>query len=138
MVSSALLYIIRRAINAVVTIVLLLLLIFVLIHSILNTPLKLAKIYIPNPRASPGELQLAIQQFGLNKPLYIQFWNFLAGAFQGNFGYDTLEHEPETQVLQTYLPITLELVIVGTIIGVLIGIYTGAIAGANRNRDRKS
>jgi peptide/nickel transport system permease protein len=134
MVSSALLYIIRRAINAFVTILLLLALVFTLIHSILNTPLKLAKIYLPTPRASPAELQQVIHQFHLNAPLWVQFWNFVSGAFQGNFGYDTLQAEPETKVLQIYLPITIELVITGTIIGVLIGVYTGAIAAANRNR----
>jgi peptide/nickel transport system permease protein len=37
-------------------------------------------------------------------------------------------------VLKEYLPVTLELVIVGQALGVLVGIYTGAIAASNRNK----
>ena len=134
MVSSALLYIARRGINAFVTLILLLVLVFALIHSILNTPLKLAKIYIPQPRATTSQLEQVIHQFGLDKPVWVQFYNYFIGIFQGNWGYDTLYHESELKVLQIYLPITLELVITGSIIGVLIGVYTGSIAAANRNK----
>ena len=134
MVSSALLYIIRRVINAFITIILLLALVFALVHLVLNTPLKLAKIYITTPRATTAQLQAIAHQFGLDRPVWQQFVSYITGVFQGNFGFDTLYHEPEMKVLQLYLPITIELVITGTIIGVLIGVYTGAIAAANRNR----
>ena len=120
--------------NAVITIILLIALVFILIHTILPNPIELARIYAPNPRATPAILELTVKKYGLDQPLLNQFVNYVVNLFHGNFGTDTLLTEPESQVLAKFLPVTLELVITGQIIGVLIGIYTGAIAAANRNR----
>jgi peptide/nickel transport system permease protein len=134
LVSNIAFYLVRRSINAVITLILLLALVFFLIHSILRNPIQLAHIYVSNPHASNEALQQAIKQYGLALPIPVQFWNYLVGVFHGNLGIDTYQHVPEVQELQRYLPITLELVITANIVGVLIGIYTGAIAAANRNR----
>lgn len=134
LVSNIALYVTRRAINAVITIVLLVALVFSLIHIILPDPVMLARIYAPNPRAPPAILELTIKQYGLDQPLWVQFFTYVSNLLHGNLGTDTIYHIPEIEVLREYLPITLELVIVGQILGVLIGIYTGAIAAANRNR----
>lgn len=120
--------------NAVITIILLVALVFVLIHIILPNPIELARIYAPNPRATPAVLELTVRKYGLDQPIWMQFITYLGNLFHGNLGTDTQYLIPESQVLSEYLPVTLELVITGQIVGVLIGIYTGAIAAANRNK----
>ena len=134
MASNFIFFVIRRTINAVVTLLVLILIIFILIHSILRTPLAFARIYEPNPHATLEQLQNVIATHHLNAPIYVQFWNYVVGVFHGNFGTDTFYEIPEFAVIQEYLPITLELVITGQIIGVLIGLFTGAIAAGNRNK----
>jgi peptide/nickel transport system permease protein len=134
LVSNFGLFVVRRAINAVITMFLLILLVFVLLHILVPSPLAMARIISGNPRANPGILTSIIKANDLDAPLYVQFINYVVGILHGNFGTDTLYHVPELQEMQAYLPITLELVVVGQIIGVLIGLYTGAIAAANRNR----
>lgn len=134
MVSNLVFYLTRRAINAVITVILLLALIFGLIHSILRNPIQLARIYVANPHATNAQLQAAVKQFGLALPIPVQFWNYVVGVFHGNLGYDPTYHVPEAFELHLYLPVTLELVITANIVAVLIGIYTGAIAAANRNK----
>lgn len=134
MVSNFAFFVARRAINAIVTIVLLLALVFTLIHILVPSPEAMARIISGNPRASPGVVASLIKANNLDAPLYVQFFNYVTSFFHGNFGTDTIYHVPEVKELQEFLPITLELVIVGQIIGVLIGLYTGAIAAANRNR----
>jgi peptide/nickel transport system permease protein len=134
LVSNFALFLTRRAINAVITIVLLIALVFTLLHILVPTPVAMARIIIGNPRATPGILASVIKANDLDAPLYVQFYNYVVGVFHGNLGTDTMYHVPEIVELQMYLPITLELVIIGQIIGVLIGIYTGSIAAANRNR----
>jgi len=127
-------FLVRRSINAIVTLLLLIFLIFIIIHSILRTPLAFARIYEPNPHATLSQLQAVVQRYDLGAPIYVQFYNYVAGVFHGSFGTDTFYQKPELNVIGTYLPITLELVIIGQIIGVLIGLFTGAIAAGNRNK----
>jgi peptide/nickel transport system permease protein len=132
--SNFIFFIIRRTINAVITLLLLIFIIFVLIHSILRTPLAFARIYEPNPHATLEQLQTVIYRYHLNAPIYVQFFNYVVGVFHGSFGIDTFYQIPELSVIHEYLPITLELVIIGQIIGVVIGLFTGAIAAGNRNK----
>ena len=132
MASSAIFYIVRRAINAVVTLILLILMVFLLIHIVLPNPLALAKLYTTG-RASLTQLQQIIREYGLALSWPQQFWNYLTGVLSGNFGTDTQYHIPEMTVIGKFIPITLELVVVGQIVGVLIGLYTGGISAANRN-----
>jgi len=127
-------FIARRAINAVVTVVLLLGLVFGLLHILVPTPEAMARIISGNPRANGGVIAATIKANGLDDPIWVQFFNYVVNVFHGNFGMDTFKHVPELQELELYLPITLELVVTGQIIGVVIGLYTGAIAAANRNR----
>lgn len=127
-------FVARRAVNALVTVILLLALVFVLLHVLVPTPQAMARIISGNPRASPGVINSVIKANDLTAPIYIQFFKYVWNVFHGNFGTDTGLHIPELDVLKIYLPITLELVIVGQIIGVLIGLYTGAVAASNRNR----
>ena len=94
----------------------------------------MARIITGNPRASPGALAAIIKANDLDAPVYVQFFRYVSQIFHGDLGTDTIYHVPEIQIMKEYLPITLELVVIGQIIGVLIGLYTGAIAAANRNR----
>lgn len=134
MSANILFYVTRRAINAVITIIFLVFLIFIMIHIILPNPIGLARLYAPNPRISQSALQAIVKEYGLALPWPVQFYNYVVNLLHGNFGTDTQYHIPEIQVMEKFIPITLELVIVGNILGVLIGLYTGAISAANRNR----
>jgi peptide/nickel transport system permease protein len=133
LVSRFPLFVARRAVNAVITIILMIALIFAIVHLVAPTPEDLAHFYTGRGCISQSFcLQLA-HRYGLDKPIYVQFWNYVTGVFQGNLGTDTIYQLPELQVIERFLPITLEMVIIGTILGVVLGIYTGAIAASNRN-----
>ena len=132
MSSNIAFYITRRVINAFVTVILLVLMVFLLVHIVLPNPLALAKLYTSG-RANLATLESIVTRYGLALPWPQQFLNYLIGIFSGNFGIDTQYNLPELLVIGKFIPITLELVIVGQIAGVLIGLYTGSIAAANRN-----
>lgn len=134
MVSNIAFYITRRAMNAVVTILFLIFMLFVMIHIILPTPIAEARLYASNPRITVAALQEIANTYGLNLPLPTQFYNYVVNLLSGNLGVDTQYHIPELQVMEKFIPVTLELVIAGNILGVLIGLYTGSISAANRNR----
>jgi peptide/nickel transport system permease protein len=120
-------------VNAVVTIILMIAIIFIIVHLVAPTPEDLARLYTGRVGNNPSFLAQVAHRLGLDQPLYTQFYNYVVGVFQGNFGTDTFYGVPEIQVIERFLPITLEMVVVGSVLGVVIGIFTGAIAASNRN-----
>ena len=132
MVSHFPLFVVRRAVNAVITLILMMALVFALIHVVAPTPGDLARLYT-GTHLDPSQLAQVAHRLGLDQPLWVQFYNYVLNFFQGNLGTDTIYGIPEIQVIQRFLPITFELVVIGSAIGVLIGVFTGAIAASNRN-----
>ena len=133
MVSRFLLFVARRAVNAVVTLILMMALIFALIHIVAPTPDDLARLYISNPHLSQAQLAEVAHRLGLDQPIWVQFYNYVVNFFHGNLGTDTIYGIPEIVVIERFFPVTIEMVVIGSLIGVLIGIFTGAIAASNRN-----
>ena len=82
---------------------------------------------------SPADLEKIIasmqQQFGLDKPLYEQYWAYLGNIIHMDFGY-SLYRYPTTvsQVIAQALPWTLGLLLVTTILAFIIGNLLGAVA----------
>jgi len=122
----------RRGINAFVTIIFLIVLIFSLEHIIAPSPLALARIFAGNPKAPLSELQSIIQQYHFDAPLPVQFVDYLNNLFHGNLGLDSIYKIPESTLIAKYLPITLELVLVGLVVAIVLGIFTGSIAASRQ------
>ncbi len=83
------------------------------------------------PRATQAQLKAARIELGLDDPFFVQFGNFVADLAQGNMGKSLRSHQPVFKELKTFLPATLELVLLSTIIGVFLGLYLGVVS-ANR------
>jgi len=77
-------------------------------------------------------LQTIIQEYNLNAPLPVQFFEYLWNLFHGNLGLDTIYKAPESAIIAQYLPVTLELVLTGTVLAIVLGIFTGTIAASRR------
>ncbi|MDP7976853.1 MAG: ABC transporter permease, partial [TACK group archaeon] len=134
MQSNFIFFLIRRIINALVTLVLLVLLVFVLIHVILPTPQAMAKVYIGSQHYTTAELNSVIERYGLNEPLYVQFFKYVIDVFTGNFGLDSLYKVPEMQLLDKFIPITLEFVLIAIALQVVIGVFAGGFAAMYRGQ----
>jgi len=83
------------------------------------------------PRATQEQLKAARIELGLDDPFLVQFGNFVADLAQGDMGKSLRSHQPVFKELKTFLPATLELVLLSTIIGVFLGLYLGVVS-ANR------
>lgn len=114
------------------TILFLIVLIFALEHIIAPSPLSLAKIFAGNPKAPISELNQIIQEYHFDAPLQVQFYDYLVNLLHGNLGTDSIYKIPETIIIGRYLPITLELVLVGLILAIVLGIFTGTIAASRK------
>ena len=68
------------------------------------------------------------QRMGLDQPIYIQYFRFIGGAIQGEFGVSYRNGLPVSEMIAERLPATLELAIVSAILalgfGIVLGVYT--------------
>ncbi len=85
-------------------------------------------------RLPPDQLHQRIHQAGYDRPILVQYLDYLGRIVRGDFGTTLSDHLPVTKVLTTYGAATLELAIYALIVAFLIGIPLGRIAAARRDR----
>ena len=73
------------------------------------------------------------RRFGLDKPIPIQFLNYIGDAVQANFGNSIQQGRPVTELLAERLPTTLELSLSALFFAIIIGIPLGVISAYWRN-----
>jgi peptide/nickel transport system permease protein len=77
------------------------------------------------PDATPQDAENLTKKFGLDKPLMIQYGNYLKNAIKGDFGASFRFNEPALRVLFERFPATLKLGLVAFAISVIIGLGIG-------------
>ena len=78
-------------------------------------------------------LEAARAKLGLDQPLIVQYFGFLASAARGDFGDSFASRQPVIRLIAAEFPYTLELAIGGFVVGVLLGGSLGLIAGLRPN-----
>ncbi|NOZ48801.1 MAG: ABC transporter permease [Chloroflexi bacterium] len=81
--------------------------------------------------ASPAQVEAFRESMGFNRPVLVQFWDFLRGAVVGDFGNSLHFKTPALQLVIQRLPATLELATAAMLMAILIGIPLGLIGGFN-------
>jgi peptide/nickel transport system permease protein len=76
-------------------------------------------------RIAPGAAQAIRHQLGLDVPLYVQYFQFVGGIFEGNFGKSFTNYQPVSAQIASAFPATLELTIYSMIVAVVVGILLG-------------
>lgn len=84
--------------------------------------------------ASEEVKEQAREQLGLNGSYPEQYWNWISGVAQGDFGYSLRNTEPVSNIVLDSLAVTLELVILGLLIATLVGVPLGVISAVKRDR----
>lgn len=85
-------------------------------------------------RATPEQIAQAEIELGLDKPLPVQYVNYLKDLLHMDLGRSLRTHQPVTQELANYLPATLELVLCATVLAILVGLPMGILSAKNKNK----
>ena len=119
-------YLALRAALIVPSVLILYTLIFIILRVIPGNPVLavLGTRYVP-----PEVIEEKMERLGLNKPLYVQYFEYLWGVLHGDFGESlTIEGRQIADDLKYRIPATIELVLAGFLVSVLIGLATGVLA----------
>jgi peptide/nickel transport system permease protein len=81
----------------------------------------------------PKEVERIRQVWGLDRPIYVQYVDYVRRAVQGDFGRSFLSNVPVSHIVAQRYPATLELAVLGMAMGGLIGIALGVLSAVRAN-----
>ena len=73
-------------------------------------------------QASAADVQRKVTELGLDRPLLVQFGDWLQGAVTGNLGKSYFTGEPVTDALASRVPVTLTLVFIPLFLTDVVGV----------------
>lgn len=76
----------------------------------------------------------AIKRLGLDKPLYMQYWDYLTNLFKGDFGHSFRDQSAILPDFFAHFVPTLELALCAIIVASVIGVALGIIAALRRGK----
>ena len=123
-------YIQQRVLLMLPTILLTTLVVFLMLQLIPGDP---ASIYLGENQATPERLEQIREQLGLNRPLYVQYGDFVLRAARGDLGRSVQTNRPVIQEITDRLPNTLILAVSSMALAIIFGITLGMLAGLNQN-----
>ncbi len=83
--------------------------------------------------ATAEMIELVRVEYGLDKPMVVQFYNYLIGILQGDLGRSILTTREVSADIGTYFAATLELVFFSMFFAIILGIPLGVISAVNQN-----
>jgi peptide/nickel transport system permease protein len=85
-------------------------------------------------RLGPEQLAERIQAAGYDRPIFVQYIEYLGQIFTGNFGTTISTNRPVSEILVTYGLATLELVFYALLVAFIVGIPLGMVAAYWRDK----
>lgn len=122
-------FVLKRMGFAVITLISVLTIVFFIVRILPGDPAMV----ILGDQASQQSIDLLRERLGLNKPLIVQYFDFMSGVMVGDWGVSMVSGRPVISEILKVLPATLELTFAALILGALIGIPLGVWAAISRN-----
>jgi peptide/nickel transport system permease protein len=125
-------YALRRIITSILLVIGVTLVTFVLTNLVPGDPVAAAL----GQRAAedPAIVAHFRAEYGLDKPLVVQYFTYLGNLLHGNLGVSTTTHNPVASDLAQALPATLEIAIGAIVLSVIIGVVLGTVAAYRRGK----
>ncbi len=122
-------YVLTRLLLTIPMIMLLLTFVFLVVRVLPGDPASLHF----EKQVDPKTLLEFKRQLGLDKPIWVQYVDYLIGLTRGDFGKSMQDFSPVSQQIFSAFPATLELAICSTIIMILVGVMLGVQASRSYN-----
>lgn len=117
-------FVARRLISALITLLGVTVIVFFLTRSV-GDPVYILAGTTPT---TPEQLDQIRAQYGLDRPLWQQYFDYLGGLLQGDLGTSLYTRRPVSEELATYFPATLSLSVGALILGVLLTVPLGVVS----------
>jgi peptide/nickel transport system permease protein len=122
-------FVLRRLLQAVPTVLGVTLLVFLLLHLVPGDPARA----LLGPRATPGEITRLHHEWGLDRPLYVQFGLFLSRLVHGDLGQSIFLDDSVRSLIAQRIPVTGSLIVLGVVFTILVTVPLAAFAAVRRD-----
>lgn len=127
-------YIIRRLIMGAVVLIIVTIMVFLAMRFLPGDPIMMLVTASESQELTEIQIAELKHQYGMDKPLVVQYFNWLNGIFHGDFGQSIMYRAPVAGEILRRIPITMHLGIISYIVGVGIGIPAGILCAVRRGR----
>ena len=111
-------YLLRRLLHMLPVLFLASFAIFAMIYAVPGGPVAV----LVGENASPEEIAATIARYGLDRPMLIQYLDWLGQALRGDFGLSLHSRQPVMTLIGERLPATLQLAVAAILVALLVGI----------------
>lgn len=121
-------YILKRVLISVFTLLAITLVLFCLLQLMPGSPFN-------DEKLTDDQRIVLNEKYGLDQPVLVQFGRYVANLVQGDFGvsYNISKNTPISQLIQTRLPISIQVGGMAVTLGAVLGLILGVIAALNHN-----
>jgi peptide/nickel transport system permease protein len=119
----------RRILGAIPVLLGISFLVFMLMHIAPGDPVSL----LLGDDATPADIEQTRRELGLDKPLLVQYWDFLTRAVKGDFGRSLKFNEPVMKLVFERLPATIELAFISLVVAIIIAVPLGVYSAIKHN-----
>ncbi len=122
-------YMLRRSLVAIPTLLVISAVIFFILALAPGDPLSE---FAANPNVPPEVRENIRRSFGLDQPVYVQYFKWLTALASGDWGFSFASRLPVTQLIGQRLPQTLQVAGIAYLIGLLIAVPVGIISSVKQ------
>lgn len=120
-------YILKRLGLLLLTLFLIVTLTFFMMQVMPGTPFS-------NPKLTPDQLEILKHAYGLDKPLWQQYFIYVGHMFTGNFGTSFVyTNQPVITMIAQRLPVSMQLGVQALILGTVLGAFMGKASARRKN-----
>lgn len=121
-------FIARRLAIAIPTIILVSIFVFFLQKLLPGDP----ALVLAGEERDPETLAFIREKYHLNEPILTQYFYWVSGMLQGDFGISLRTNQPVLELIGDKLPVTIQLAVMAMIIAMLIGIPAGIMSAVKK------
>ena len=123
-------YFIRRILETIPLMLIISIFVFMFIHLIPGDPAR----SIAGLDAEEWEVEAIREEYGLNKPIIVQYVDYMVKLFKGDMGRSMKSDTPVTELIADRMPQTLKLVFAGVLWAPVLGIFIGVISAIKHGK----
>ena len=122
-------FLVRRLLQALVLLLIVSMIGFAILHLAPGGPLSQ---FAAGGDMTQADLDRIAEQLGLNRPLPLQYAEWLWRMLRGDWGLSYRDHQPVLQIIASHIGPTMELMLSSTLLAMLLGAWVGILGAIKR------
>lgn len=123
-------FIYRRLLISLLTLFIISVACFALLHILPGDPARV----VLGEEAKEEQVEALRIEMNLDKPILVQYWLWLKGCLQGDFGNSAIYHRPVMDMIRERLPRTLSIGLPSLVLSAIVGICLGVVCAVKRGK----